>query len=271
MSERNGDDGERALETATEAGDTNALSSSPLQTVVPPSTNAPDDDNVDKGPEEEAPTTVLLRMRGLPYGANEHDVEAFFENSIVAAYICRRAGRFLREKERDFFFSFFFFEAKALRKGRHFFFFFALTRFLSRSTLLSISLMSFSPSHTHTNKHTNKHTNTIRPPHGRGLRRVRHARGRLPRPRREAARLPRQPLRRALRRAGGRPGAGPGVGGQASPGRARQPRAQAEGPALHGDGGGRRGFPDREARKEGRRRRRKEEEEGEEKGGGGWR
>ena len=41
----------------------------------------------------EAPT-ILLRMRGLPYGANERDVGKFFGGSLVAAYICRRAGQF---------------------------------------------------------------------------------------------------------------------------------------------------------------------------------
>lgn len=39
--------------------------------------------------------TVLLRLRGLPYGAQERDIAKFFDNcAVVAAYVCRRAGPF---------------------------------------------------------------------------------------------------------------------------------------------------------------------------------
>lgn len=87
-SESSKDDGERAAEAAAEADDTEALSL--VETAeVPPYAD-------DQGQIEET-RTVLLRMRGLPYGANEQDVETFFENySLVAAFICRRAGE--REK-----------------------------------------------------------------------------------------------------------------------------------------------------------------------------
>ena len=84
MPEIDKDDGERATETAAETVDANAS----LRTSSP--STGGDDDRTLSCPS--APT-VLLRIRGLPYGANEHDVEKFFcSNSLVAAYICRRAG-----------------------------------------------------------------------------------------------------------------------------------------------------------------------------------
>lgn len=92
-SESSKGDGERAAEAAAaEADDTEALS----LVVVPPSTNVVDyADEINQGQIEET-STVLLRTRGLPYGASEQDVETFFENyRLVAAFICRRAGEVL--------------------------------------------------------------------------------------------------------------------------------------------------------------------------------
>lgn len=34
----------------------------------------------------------MLRLRGLPFGAVESDVEAFFEHKTVATFICRKGG-----------------------------------------------------------------------------------------------------------------------------------------------------------------------------------
>ena len=60
-----------------------------------PSTDA-DNDKDDKNDNDEdapLPPTVLLRLRGLPFGAQEQDIRSFFEEiNVVAAYICRRAG-----------------------------------------------------------------------------------------------------------------------------------------------------------------------------------
>ena len=132
MLEISKDDGDRAAETAA-ADDLNA-SSSP-QTIPPPSI----DDKERTSPPASAreASTVLLRMRGLPYGANERDIEKFFENSLVAAYVCRRGGL-------SFFWFFGFFsvsEAEALEVRP----FFWLTPSLSRLSLslpLSRSLLS---------------------------------------------------------------------------------------------------------------------------------
>lgn len=38
------------------------------------------------------PDVVLLRLRGLPFGAVESDVETFFEGKTVATFICRKGG-----------------------------------------------------------------------------------------------------------------------------------------------------------------------------------
>ena len=89
------DDGGRAAEAAAEADDAVAPSARSS-----PSTAGGDDDEERTTPPPPAPapeaSTVLLRIRGLPYGANESDVETFFgDNSgLVAAYICRRSGPF---------------------------------------------------------------------------------------------------------------------------------------------------------------------------------
>ena len=83
--------GERAAEAAAAEADDREASS---LVVVPPSTNDYADE-INQGQIEER-STVLLRMRGLPYGASEQDVETFFEKySLVAAFICRRAGELL--------------------------------------------------------------------------------------------------------------------------------------------------------------------------------
>jgi len=140
-------------------------------------------------------------------------------------------------------FRFFFligFGAKALSQGRKgFAFFFAcLLALFPLSCPLSLAL-SFPSLSLSLSLHSS------RPPHGRRLRRVRHRGRSLARPRREAARLPRQPVRRAVPRARRRPRRRPRQRGQAATGRAGQPRATPSRAAVHRRGGGRRRVPAR--------------------------
>ena len=226
MPEIDKDDGERATETAAETVDANAS----LRTSSP--STGGDEDRTLSCPS--APT-VLLRIRGLPYGANEHDVEKFFcSNSLVAAYICRRAGWS--------YLSIFFligFGAKALSQGRK-----GFASFLLACSLSSLSL-ALSLARSHFRLSLSLSLQSSRPPHGRRLRRVRHRGRSLARPRREAARLPRQPVRRAVPRARRRPRRRPRQRGQAATGRAGQPRATPSRAAVHRRGGGRRRVPAR--------------------------
>lgn len=106
--------------------------------ALSPSTSAPDDtdDYKEVSSAQERPT-VLLRLRGLPYGAQERDVLKFFDNRAVAAYICRRAGPhfFLFSVFSVFDFFFRFRAQKALNEGRTF----SLACSLARSLPLCIA------------------------------------------------------------------------------------------------------------------------------------
>jgi len=183
---------EKTRETVAETGFETAADASSRTFSMAPSTNHADDDNsdTDRGSPPPGPSTVLLRLRGLPYGANERDLGRFFEgHRVVAAFICRRAGNWLLQ---FFFFSSCGTGAKALSRGRTFFSLARSRFFFSSLNLklnLTLSIFSLLPHHRQT--------------HGRRLRRVRNASGRRPRPRREAARLSREPVRRALRRGRG--------------------------------------------------------------------